>query len=325
MQVWALIVDSLRESLDRRIFWVMAGISLLVAAAMATVGVDETGISFFFGTWEPTWQEMSRWTAGESAPDLPAAELAAIRHTVTVKAVVLLADLIVGWVGVILAIIATAGFFPTFLEGGAIDVVLSKPISRSKLFLAKYSGSLIFVLLQASWFVGLTFLVAGLRWGTWLPGYLVTIPLMVLLFSYIYSISALVGVKTQSTVAAILISIGAWVVFFGVQVFADLPQVYPGLKENRTVIAVGSVARWVVPKTGDITYLAKRYTGGRDARAITPPTGKTPEDQETIARAAELESQRVRTLSAFGTIGSSLAFEAIVVLWAMYSFSRKQF
>ena len=42
MQLWALIVDGFRESRDRKIFWVMIGISVLIAAVMACVGYDET-------------------------------------------------------------------------------------------------------------------------------------------------------------------------------------------------------------------------------------------------------------------------------------------
>lgn len=327
MQVWALIVDSFREALDRRIFWVMLGLSAVVAAAMACVGLDENGASFLFGAWEFTWQEMSRWTtdphAAPAVVDLPPEALRDLRHAATVGIVVTLADLVVGWVGIILAIIATAGFFPSFLDGGAIDVVLSKPISRPVLFAAKYVGSMAFVLFQAAWFVGLTFLVTGLRWNMWLPGYLLTIPLMVLLFSYLYCITALVGVKTRSTVAAILITIGAWFVFFGIQAFADATEIFPALRDNRTISAVARGARWVVPKTSDITYLATRYSGGGSTAALVPP-GETEEERDLIDRGAKLEDEKLK-MNPWGSIGSSLAFEAILIGWAVFAFSRKDF
>ena len=52
MQFWALIVDSFRESLDRKIFWVMAAMSVLIAAAMFCIGFEPGKIVIFFGTWE---------------------------------------------------------------------------------------------------------------------------------------------------------------------------------------------------------------------------------------------------------------------------------
>ena len=51
MQVWALIVDSFRESLDRKIFWVMLLISLSVAAVMFCIGFEPNRINVLFGTW----------------------------------------------------------------------------------------------------------------------------------------------------------------------------------------------------------------------------------------------------------------------------------
>ncbi len=51
MQFWALVVDSFRESLDRKIFWVMVAITLLITSAMLCVGIETDRISIFFGLW----------------------------------------------------------------------------------------------------------------------------------------------------------------------------------------------------------------------------------------------------------------------------------
>ena len=138
MQFWALIVDSLRESLDRKIFWVLAGISLLVAAAMFCVGFEPTKVDIMFGLWEFETEILD-----------PTAEVG--RGNIASIAVTCM-DIVVGWIGVMLAIIATAGFFPAFMQRGAVDVLLSKPMSRAKVFLGKYLGSMVFVLLQATLF-----------------------------------------------------------------------------------------------------------------------------------------------------------------------------
>jgi len=159
LQLRALIVDCFREALDRKLFWVMAGISVLIAAAMACVGMDETGIHFLFGKWN--------FETDVFAPGNPRGP--ALIGTILTYYI---GDFYIGWIGIIIALVATAGIFPTLMERGAIDVVLAKPISRPMIFLGKYLGSMVFVALQATIFILLTFLVVGLRWHCWLWAYL---------------------------------------------------------------------------------------------------------------------------------------------------------
>ncbi len=308
MQFWALIVDSFRESLDRKIFWVLVVISVLVAATMFCVGFEPTHVNLMFGMWELD-------------TDLYNPNVEHGRANIASIAVVI-ADLVVGWIGLMLMIIATANFFTAFIEHGAIDVVVSKPMSRAKLFLGRYVASMMFVFLQASFFGVLTFLVMGIRWGTWLPGYLVIIPLLVILFSYLYCISVWAAVTTRSAIAAIFLSIGAWVMFFGVQTLDDTLELYPRWKEQRMVYYTVRTMRWVFPKTQDIAYLTERWTGAGSGADLMPESAQ--EDPDLIQRARDLEARR-RGVSALHTIGSSLAFEAVIVILAMWTFARKDY
>jgi len=51
MQLWALIVDGFREALDRKIFWVLVGITLLICVALLSIGFEGDHVSFMFGLW----------------------------------------------------------------------------------------------------------------------------------------------------------------------------------------------------------------------------------------------------------------------------------
>jgi len=312
MQFWALIVDSFRESRDRKIFWVMLGISVLVAAAMFCVSFGESKISLFFGAWEVNWTDLM-------------VGVPATREVLIGFVVYGVMDHVLGGIGVMLALIATAGFFPSFMARGAVDVVLSKPMSRPMLFLGKYVGTLAFMLVQATVFVLLTFLVVGLRWKVWMPGYLWVIPLTVLLFSYLYCVSAWVAVRTRSALAAVLLSLGAWVMFVGVQSIADAFELFPEWQQKRTAYTAARVGRWIVPKTQDLTYFAGRWSG-----AISPPemmpqsSAATESDRDLMQRASNVDDMRFEQ-RAFPSIASSLAFEAVIVLWAMWYFARKDF
>lgn len=308
MQFWALIVDSFRESLDRKIFWVLAGLSLLVAATMFCVNFEPTKVNIMFGLWEFETDMYDPTT------DFGRGNIA----NIAVECM----DTVVGWIGVMLAIIATASFFPAFMRRGAIDALLSKPMSRGKVFLGKYMGSMVFVLLQAGFFGLSTFAVMGVRWGTWLPKYLLMIPLLVILFSYLYCVSVWAAVTMRSTVAAIFLSMGAWVVFTGIQSVDDVFELYPEWQEKRAIFYTARTLRWVVPKTQDITYLAKRWSGASSDANLVPPSQD--EDFGLGDRFRALEDKR-RNVSALHTIGSSLAFEALIVLLAMWAFARKDY
>lgn len=310
MQYWAILVDSLREALDRKIFWLMIGISHLVVAAMFCVQFESDRVSFFFGAYE---QETINFD-----PTTPNG------RTNIAYIVTNIVDVIVGFIGILLTLIATAGFFPTMLEKGSIDVLLSKPLSRTGLFLTKYFCGMIFVSLQASVFVVLSFLMVGLWWRVWLPGYLWSIPLMVVLFSYLYCVSVLVAVRTKSAVAAILISLGAWVLFFGAQQIAVVFEFKPEFKEHRKTYAVAQAAYWAFPKTSDITYLATRAIGASASSALVPQPDAA-QGPEFVQRATELENRLVETTSVVESVGSSLMFEAVIVFLAIWSFRKRDF
>lgn len=309
MQFWALVYDSFRESVDRKIFWVMLFISLAVAGAMFCIGFEPDKVSILFGTWDIQTDFLT--IGGELRKD--------IISLIVVDGIM---DTILGFVGVILALIATAGFFPSLMQRGTVDVMLSKPIARWQLFLGKYLGSMVFVGFHATVFVVLTFLVCGMRWGVWLPGYLLSIPLIVLLFSYLYCISVLVAIPTRSSVAAVLVTLGAWVIFAGIQVTDDRFAHSPAWQQYRTAYTASRVARWVVPKTADITIKAKQWA--RTATSSELIRGRNMDSDDAMDLAVKVERARM-AIPAVYTIGSSLMFEAVVVLIAICLFSRRDY
>jgi ABC-type transport system involved in multi-copper enzyme maturation permease subunit len=314
VQLWALIVDSFRESLDRKIFWVVLGLSLLVTVMMVSVGFQADRVTFAFGVWDSETDYYNPYdVAGKS-------------HVAGIV-VYFIMPVFLGSIGILLMIIATASSFPTMLQQGAIDVLLSKPIGRGRLFLYKYIASMVFVLIHATIFVALTFLVMGLRWHVWVPGYLLCIPLLVLLFSYVYCVSVLVAVKTRSTVAAILISLGVWL-FYGmpnraVEVFESFPE----LKKNERMYRMMKIAEAVTPKTRQLPYLAAKWSGVGPSLDVLPTTVFAPADtvpESDLQLARDLEEEEL-SKSPLYHIGTSLLFEAVIVAWGMLIFARKDY
>jgi hypothetical protein len=292
----------------------MTGLTLIVVLAMLCIGIESGKITFFFGLAEVSTERFDPGTLGG-------------KSRIAGVVIYLLMDLLLGWIGILLMIIATASTFPTMMERGAIDVLLAKPVSRPRLFFYKYIAGMVFALLQSSLFVGLTFLVMGFRWSAWVPGYLFSIPLLVLLFSYLYCVSVLVAVKTRSTVAAILLSIGAWVFFSAPPTVLQMFDAFPSLKEYHQVYQSVRVASWIVPKTTDIPYLAARWARAGTSMDIFPEEmlqAATEEDRAQLDAARQVE-QKILGRSPLLSVGSSLLFEAVIVLWAMWVFTRTDF
>lgn len=200
-QTIAIFVDAYRELNSKRLFWIVMGLSLLVVLAFAAIGINEKGLSIL----------------GWSFP-------APFNTTIFPREMfykLMFANLGVkfwlAWVSTILALIATAGIFPELLASGSIELTLSKPISRLRLFLTKYVSGLLFTTLQVGLFTVASFVTLGLRAEMWEPGLFWAVPIMVVFYSYLFSICVLVGILTRSTVAAILVTMLVWfAVIFGV-------------------------------------------------------------------------------------------------------------
>ena len=114
------------------------------------------------------------------------------------------------WLATILALVSTAGIFPRLIGSGVIDLFVSKPIGRLRLFMTEYLAGLLFVTLQVTVFSVASLLVIGLRGGVWEPGLLVAVPLVVCFFSYLFAVCVLLGLLTRSTVAALLLTLLFW-------------------------------------------------------------------------------------------------------------------
>lgn len=204
MQTAALLVDSFRLLLARKLFWITLAISGLVMLAYASMGFHANGISLVFGLWKLDLPEFAEGTA------LGRALYVGVFTSFIVP-------IWLAWVATILALVSTTSIFPDFLSDGAVDVVLAKPVSRTKIFLVKYLGSLLFVLLQVGVFCIGVFVAMGLRLGEWNWALFAAVPLITVFYSYIYCVNALIGVLTRSAIAALLGALLFWFAIFIVQ------------------------------------------------------------------------------------------------------------
>ncbi len=196
---FALLVDAYREMNSKRLFWITLALSTLVVAAFACFGVNERGLTII-GMTIPIPVINSR-----IMPPEVFYKIGFIKFGI---------EFWLTWAATILALVSTAPIFPDFLAGGAIELVLSKPIGRARLFLTKYVSGLIFVTLQVAVFTFASFLVIGIRGHVWEPKVFLAIPIVLCFFSYLFSICALFGLLTRSTIASLLLTLLCWFLIF---------------------------------------------------------------------------------------------------------------
>lgn len=202
-QTVALLVDSYRELNARKLFWIVLGISLLVAGAFACVGISDQGVTLL-------WWEIPIAFVNKSVLPSDAFFYKFLFYYFGFS-------FWLTWAATILALISTASIIPDFVGSGAIELCLSKPIGRVRLFVTKYLTSLLFVAIQVTLFTAAAFLVIGIRGHAWVPVAFTAVPLVLAMFSYLYVISALVGLVTRSTIAALLMAGLFWFAIFVVQ------------------------------------------------------------------------------------------------------------
>lgn len=201
-QTLALFVDAYRELNHRRLFWITLALSGLVVLSFAAIGNDEKGLTVF------------HW----SIP-FPFVSTAIIPKADFYKFV--FASLGVGfwltWISTIIALISTASIFPDFVDRGSIDLMLSKPIGRTRLFLTKFLTGLLFAGLQVTVFTLTSIVIIGVRGGEWEPWLLMAIPLVVLFYSYLFAVQAVIGLLTRSVIASVIGVMLFWILLFLVQ------------------------------------------------------------------------------------------------------------
>lgn len=379
MQTWALIVDSYRLLLSRKLFWITLLISAVVVLVYASIGFDETGWFLFFGL---THFDSDVFRAGS--------------EWATALYLGFFSSLIVGywftWAAAILALVSTAPIFNDFMADGSIDLVLSKPLGRVRIFFVKYLGGLLFVLLQMLVFTIGVFLCVGWRVGEWKPEILLAIPLVVVFFSYLYAVSVLWTMLTHSTIASLMLTLIVWFVIFGVhktenvlnqmriqsEVRAEFATMAvrgnakPAVKtppanekeaeqarqeriakqrreaearKERLLEEAEDFKRWqnrvravlaVLPKTKQTTDLVERWTveSGQSLEAILVGAAQRDAQQQQqknnnprnqmVAVQKQVE-EYYRDRSAWYIIGTSLAFEAVVLGFACLLFVYRDF
>ena len=270
---WWLVRDTFRQSLASGIGWLLAGLSticILVCLSATVTGPKSLGPKGENPQFLPRQDaeahdahklKVSGVTVADGSLRLAFGAICVpvardTRSAVQFLELVLSAG-VADTLGLLLALIWTAGFLPSFLDSHAVAVLLAKPVPRGGLLLGKYVGVLAFVLVQAVYFVGGTWLALAGRTGVWNPAYLLSIPILLLHFAIFFSVSLLLAVLFRSTVVSVFGSIAFWGLSWGINYGRHLVTSDAASQGafSRPLVWLAEIGYWVFPKPADLGQL----------------------------------------------------------------------
>lgn len=325
-QLFAILWDSYRLLIARKLFWITLVLSLLIALLYTSISLTSEGVSLFFG--------LKRIDAELLKEGSPLGEYLYL---------LLFTDYLVPWWlgggAIVLSLISVCPIFPEFLKKGSIDIAVSKPISRVLLFWVKYLGCLLFVIVQVSIFCLICFVTIGLRLGEWSPNVFLAIPLLVLAFSCIYCVAVLVSIKTESMIFSLLMAVLVWgissVVMLlesGTYFLANNPVLKRIDGKGRNGV-INTSKRWhpviekaafPLPKSFQITKMMKRKLE-IDGKGMTSYIAIFAEAFGLSKRKSAFREEAAKRHSDWYLIGTSLGFNVVILIVGCWMFVRRDY
>jgi ABC-2 type transport system permease protein len=193
-------------------------------------------------------------------------------------------------------IIIVSSFIPSMLQKGQIDLLLSKPISRTKIVIGHLLAGTMFAFLSSLFLLGIIWLIVSVKTGVWHFPFLYSIPWFTFIFLVLYSFVMLIGFLTKNTIINILVNL---ILFFPISwIFYMLNLV---TKKGEQFFSFGAVTEFIIkffyyilPKPWDLADLCEN-------------------------------SIKMEALSSVQPIITSILFISIMVLLSVWYFNKKDY
>ena len=245
----ALVRDTFREALARKVFWGLFGLSTalilfflfimridVVEGARATVSL--------FGQTSGKVTEVAKLVRQVHAG------IASFLYTAAM----------------FLAVFASAGLIPTIFEAGRIELLLSKPVARYHILLGRYLGNLLVVTLNICYLVAGVWLIFGWKTGVWNKSFLNAILTSAFMFAVLLSAIILVSVLSESAALAIMIA-------FGLMVLSPIlaqHEIMVKLLSSEWSRQVWKGLYYALPKVFDVGRMNMDLVMGRPVGSLAP-------------------------------------------------------
>jgi ABC-type transport system involved in multi-copper enzyme maturation permease subunit len=174
--------------------------------------------------------------------------------------------MILYFAGMALAVFASAGMISAVFEPGRIELLLSKPVSRTHLLLGRYAGNLLVVTANILYLVLGSWLIFGAKTGVWGAGFVLSSLFTIFIFAVLLALIALIGVLWESAAVAIMIT---WAILIITPILAQRSTIERLLSSewSRDVVRV---LYYALPKTSDISVIVRDLILGQPVQSWMP-------------------------------------------------------
>lgn len=231
----ALIRDTFREAFARRIFFGFFGCcTALLLFLMFIMRIDVVAGALATVT-----------IFGRNVPSAEVQNL--VQQTQSVIAMVMY------FAGMALSVFASAGLVSAMFEPGRIELLLSKPVSRTHLLLGRYAGNVLVVAANILYLVGGSWIIFGLKTQVWGTGFLISSLCTIFVFAVLLSILVLVGVLWDSSAIGIMATFAVMII---TPILAQKDNI-ARLLDSEWSRDIVKVLYYVLPKTSDISIIIR--------------------------------------------------------------------
>lgn len=197
--------------------------------------------------------------------------------------------------GTFLALFATAHLVPRLQEKGTIDLYLSRPVSRTKLLLSRYSGGLLLAAANLVYLIGSIWLIVFWKTGVAHPRFLLGGVVILFTIACLVAFAFLIGVVTSSTAVSLMVT---YAIFFFAALLAAREKIAAAVSSEFSANLV-RVLYWIFPKTAELgRATVSLVSGGMHGVGPEAP---------------------------FGVYASTAIFGIVSLALASWRFSRKDF
>lgn len=231
----ALIRDTFREAFARRILFGFFGCcTALLLFLMFIMRIDVVAGALATVT-----------IFGRSVPSSDVQNL--VQQTQSVIAMVMY------FAGMALSVFASAGLVSALFEPGRIELLLSKPVSRTHLLLGRYAGNVLVVAANIFYLVGGSWIIFGVKTEIWGTGFLLSSLCTIFIFAVLLSILVLVGVLWDSSAVGIMATFAVMII---TPILAQKSNI-ERLLDSEWSRQVLRIFYYVLPKTADISIIIR--------------------------------------------------------------------
>ena len=232
----ALISDTFQEARARWLFWGLFALSsLLIAIFLFVLKIDLVqGAVTFMGI-----QSTSR----------PVGDIERfVNSSYSWVSIVLYI-----W-GTFLAVFASAGLIPSVLEAGRISLLLSKPLTRTRLLMGRYLGNIAVVSLNHIYLICSVWIIIGIKTHIWEPRFLLAIPISIFIFAVLLCVVVLIGVISESAALSVMVAVALMLV----STILAQRQIVVKLLSSQWSRDLWMAFYWIIPKVFDLGSAMKQ-------------------------------------------------------------------